>query len=264
MKFSQAERDEIKRALIEEAGRDEAIVAAAVFGSAARGEEDAWSDIDLGFAVAKDADIIDICERWTALMKHRYAVCDTLDVLSHGALYRVFWLDNTLQIDLSFWPEEAFVLFGEEPELLFGAARREKIPPPDVNQLIGRGWLYMLHARSYISRSRTWQAHLMLESWRDQIFMLLCYRLHIAYDKGLGIDSLPPKILQSIAECMPVSPNRAEHCLCFIGLSEFYMEEVKVIDIDRAKKLIIPVRQMQTEIRELLRTLEDDEEKEDD
>jgi hypothetical protein len=63
--FTPAERDALREQLLERAQADERIVAAAITGSAAVGAADEWSDVDLFFGVADDAERQDVIGEWT-------------------------------------------------------------------------------------------------------------------------------------------------------------------------------------------------------
>lgn len=248
MRFTEAERSHIKAQLIQAAREDASILSAVVFGSAARGAEDAWSDIDLGFRLAPGEDVALVCNRWTESMSQAFGLASTLDIWAQGALYRVFLLDSTLQVDLSFWPYESFTIEGPHYELLFGEAHFAPAPAVNVGQIIGMGWLYILHARSYICRGRPWQALLMLEALRNQIFMLKCHRHGLAYYKGLGIDRLPPGEAHGVGSCMPASRGTAELARAFEALCTIYMQEVGLFSEAIADQLKTPVSAMQEEI----------------
>ena len=94
----------------------------------------------------------------------RPCVVASYDLRRGDILYRVFLLDNTLQIDLSFWPATELRATGPKFSLIFGAAG-DTIPSPipDSKDLIGMAWLYALHVRSSIARSRFLQAEHMFE-----------------------------------------------------------------------------------------------------
>src|SRR5699024_9309770 len=122
-------RARLREELIAAARADDDVVGAALVGSVAAGREDDWSDIDLVLQVARDVDPATVAARWTERLYERGAV-DHLDVIAGGVLYRVFLLASSLQVDLSFWPEDAFR--GTEPgfELLFGTPQ-PATPPND-------------------------------------------------------------------------------------------------------------------------------------
>lgn len=65
---------------------------AAVVGSAARGAEDEWSDIDLVLQLARDADETAGVDRFTLWMDAEEGTADPLDVMAGGVRYRVFML----------------------------------------------------------------------------------------------------------------------------------------------------------------------------
>lgn len=102
---------------------DECVAAAASLGSAARGELDRWSDIDLALRLIPGVETDGVADAWTARVAQTEQVVDHLDIRASGALYRVLLLASSLQIDLSFWPHDqplggglpVVVLFGEVP-----------------------------------------------------------------------------------------------------------------------------------------------------
>ena len=101
--FSATERTAIRAELITLATEDPRIAGAALAGSAARGTEDAWSDIDLLLQLDSAADEPTVVDDWSDTIDTRFGVADTLDVFAVGVRYRVFLLRSSLQIDVSFW-----------------------------------------------------------------------------------------------------------------------------------------------------------------
>ena len=63
--FTAEQRSRIRDDLVELARADPDVVAAAIVGSAARNQEDQWSDIDLALRLAEEADEPTVVERWT-------------------------------------------------------------------------------------------------------------------------------------------------------------------------------------------------------
>jgi len=248
VKFTTNEREYIRKLILARAEMDPTIISAASFGSAAVGEDDEWSDIDLGFRIAPDKDHVAVCEDWTVFMKRELPITDTLNVWSQGAIYRVFLLDNTLQIDLSFWPYEGFTIIGSKFQLHFGNAQH--LPTPSVNptDIIGQGWLYLIHARSYLARGRYWQTRLMLEEVRNRIFMLACLRNEIAYNKGKGIDLLPVQEIDAISVHFETPPGKEDLAAAYLLLSERYLYEVSSLNQSLAEKLNKPISVMQGEV----------------
>ena len=119
----------------------------------------------------------EVAAEWTARLYEIHGAIAHLDIWSGPALYRVFLLGSSLQIDLSFWPSDAFAESGGPFRLLFGQAN-EPAPSParSADALIGMGWLYALHARSSIARGRALQALYMINGVRDQVISLVCLR----------------------------------------------------------------------------------------
>lgn len=213
--FTSQQREQICAELVAAAKADARIASAAHFGSAALGMQDRWSDIDLGLSLAGDAQLDQVLMDWTARLYRDHAAVATYDVRRGDILYRVFLLDNTLQIDLSFWPNTQLRAMGPKFSLIFGAAGEPvSAPLPESKDLIGMAWLYALHVRSSIARSRLLQAEHMLSGMRDNVLALMCKRQGVAAVQGRGLDDLPPlqkaQAAQSLARSLePAELNRA-------------------------------------------------------
>ena len=102
--FSSREREEIRGELVAAAKADQRIGGAAHLGSAALGLQDRWSDIDLALCLVPGADLNQVLVDWTASLHRDYAAVANYDVRHGNVLYRVFLLQDALQVDLSFWP----------------------------------------------------------------------------------------------------------------------------------------------------------------
>lgn len=197
--FTAEARAELRDALVETARRDPSITAAALVGSGATGCEDEWSDIDLALRLAPDVDPRSAADAWTETMYEQHGAIHHLDVWATGALYRVFLLGSSLQVDLSFWPYGDFRATESSFKLLFGETGEPTTPPaPQPEHLAGMGWLYALHARSAIARGRHWQAILMLDGIRDQIIALACLRHGLHPYQGRGVDDLPSDLIGAV------------------------------------------------------------------
>lgn len=198
--FDIGEREALRQKMIERGREDARITACALVGSAARGEEDAWSDIDIALQLSEHAGLDEVSSDWTAWLRSSVEVADTLDVHGSGALYRVFLLSNSLQIDLSFWPHAPFRSTGEPMHLVFGEAwPSDAQSAQDPLEFIRMGWLYALHARSAVARGRTWQAEMMLAYLRDQVIALACLRLSLNPSHGRGAHLLPAGLSAQLA-----------------------------------------------------------------
>ena len=194
----------MRSALISAATADPRIATAALLGSSATGLEDAWSDIDLALGLTPDADPDTTIAEWTERMYADHGAVDHVDVHASGALYRVFLLTSTLQVDLSFWPSGALRARGERFRLLFGAAAEAQLAaPPTVEHLAGMAWLYLLHVRSSIARRRELQAAFFLDGARDQIVALACAHHGLPTAEARGADDLPEHVKREVMSLPP-------------------------------------------------------------
>ncbi|WP_037369215.1 nucleotidyltransferase domain-containing protein [Amycolatopsis orientalis] len=237
--FEVAERVRIRDELIAAARQDVDITGAALVGSAARDAEDRWSDIDLVLQLAPEADEPAVVARWTRSLDDRYGVADTVDVTSReGVRYRVFLLDSSLQVDLSFWPHDSFRATENGFRLVFGQANEPvSAPEPGSEHVIGMAWLYALHARSAIARGRTWQAVLMLDDLRNQIITLECLRHRLNPRHGRGVDRLPEPVLERLRDSRAASVGLAELERSRQSLLQHYLAAVAHHDAERAGAL---------------------------
>jgi hypothetical protein len=139
--FTSQKREQIRGELVAAAKADPRIGGAAHLGSAALGQLDRWSDIDLALCLAPDADLNQVLIDWTARLYRDHAVVANYDVKRGDILYRVFLLDSTLQVDLSFWPTNEFRAVGQKFRLIFGCCWRadfsagSRFKGPDWNGL---------------------------------------------------------------------------------------------------------------------------------
>lgn len=236
--FSSEMREQIRRELVAAARADHRVVGAAHLGSAALGLEDRWSDFDLALCLASDADLNQVVEDWTVRLYRDHAAVANHDVRHGEILYRVFLLNSTLQVDLSFWPSTEFRAIGPKFKLIFGAAREStQAPVPDTNDLIGMAWLYALHVRSSIARSRLLQAESMLSGMRDHVLALTCKRHDVAVVQGRGLDDLPAEQRAVAAECLTCSLDPTELKRAFRLTTDTLLKEVQWIDAGLAAKL---------------------------
>ena len=198
--YTSAQRDKLREALLASARNDARIVGAAITGSAALGREDQWSDIDLAFGVKTDLDLEPALADWTNTMYDSHCALDHLDVISGATIYRVFILPDTLQVDLAFSPPGSFAARGPAFQLVFGDAAQMPLLRHDARQLVGWGWLYALHARSSLARSRVWQAEYMISGLKDRVLALACLRHNLPASEGRGIDDLPDEYKSMISK----------------------------------------------------------------
>jgi len=236
--FSAAERTTIRAELIALAERDPRIIGAALAGSAARGTEDAWSDIDLLLQLDPAADEPEVVADWTDVIGTRFGTADTLDVLAVGVRYRVFLLRSSLQVDVSFWPHDHFRATEPAFQLLFGAPNPPTKPAPlNTDTAIGMAWLYALHARSATARDKPWQASMMLDELRNRIIDLKCSRAGLNSWHGREVDQLAATELEQLAATRAVNLTPEDLYASRLLLVDLLLNEVALIDPSRAARL---------------------------
>ena len=243
--FTVAQRARIRDSLVQAASDDERITAAALVGSAAIDREDQWSDIDLALRIRPDLEPELAAQHWTTFMYADHDAVHHLDIWSGPALYRVFLLSNSLQIDLSFWPSRAFAATGSTFRLLFGETNDAPTSPPtSAESLVGMGWLYALHIRSSLSRGRRWQAVHMLNGLRDQVVALACLRFGLPAHHGRGVDDLPPEVTDFLASTLIVSLEPTELHRAFASTTRLLLKEAAHIDTELASRLSPPIEEL--------------------
>jgi hypothetical protein len=243
--FTSQEREQIRGQLVAAAKADSRIGGAAHLGSAALDQLDRWSDIDLALCLAPDADLNQVLVDWTTRLYRDHGAVANYDVQRGDILYRVFLLDNTLQVDLSFWPTHELRAVGSKFSLIFGAAGEPiSAPVPDSKELIGMAWLYALHVRSSIARSRLLQAEFMLSGMRDNVLALMCKHQGVAAVQGRGIDELTEEQKARAAGCLARSLEPVELKRAFRLTADALFEEVRWVDSGLATKLEGPLNSM--------------------
>lgn len=239
--FTPIEREQLRDELIRTARADDEIVGAALVGSAATGREDAWSDIDLVLQVHGGADPDAVASRWTEQLYDRHGATHHLDVVAGGVLYRVFLLASSLQIDVSFWPEDQFRATEQGFTLLFGTPGAATEPAdPDASREIGMAWLYALHSRSAIARGRFWQATMMLDHLRDQLLVLACSRHGLNPHHGREADHLPESFLTPLRQARAKSVTESELARSHAALVTVLTDEVARYDRGLFTRLSAP------------------------
>src|SRR5680860_142483 len=118
--FSVDDRRALRQQVIDRASDDDHVTACVLFGSAARGEEDTWSDIDIALQLGRGVALEEVTNLWKAWLGDVANVADTLAIHASGALYRVFLLSNLRQLDLSFWPHDHLRSTGMPVQPIFG------------------------------------------------------------------------------------------------------------------------------------------------
>jgi hypothetical protein len=208
--FTPAERERVRERLVELAGADPRIVSAALVGSLAGGEPDRWSDIDLTFGVDDAVPIDDLLDDWTRRMAEEFEAVRLFDLSVRGTTYRVFLLDDWLQVDLSFTPASSFRQGSPNFELLWGARTTSDPPLPSARELFGWGVIYGRAARASVDREKWWQAEFCISALRDNALTLACLRRGLPTGYGKGFDELPTSIAASFDDALVRSLDRGE------------------------------------------------------
>jgi hypothetical protein len=171
-----------------------------------------------------------------------HAAVTNYDVRRGTILYRVFLLNSTLQVDLSFWHATEFRAIGPKFSLIFGAAVEPiPAPQPDSMDVIGMAWLYALHVRSSIARGRRLQAEHMLSGMRDSVLALACKRHGVAAVQGRGFDDLPEELRVQAADCLAQSLDPVALKRAFRATTNILLDEIRYADAALAAQLTAPL-----------------------
>ena len=236
--FTPDDRTRLRDAMVAQAEANPQFSGAALVGSAARGAEDAWSDIDLVLQLAPAADEEQAVADWTAWMRAQAEVADTMDVFAGGGVrYRVYLLASSLQVDVSFWPHDEFRATEPGFRLLFGTPAEPTDPPPaatDAEAAIGMGWLHALHARSSIARQRSWQAVQMLDELQRTTLQLAAARHGLNPWHAREVDRLPAEVLDAMAQARATGLETEELRRSLRALTVAFAHEIAHHDPRRA------------------------------
>jgi len=243
--FAPEYRNGLREELVEAARADKRITGAAVTGSSALGNEDAWSDVDLAFGIGDSAAMQAVIADWTELMYREHGAVHHLDVVAGASTYRVFLLTNTLQVDLAFSPASEYGAIAPSFRLLFGTAVER---PPDVapapEYLIGYAWLYALHARSCIQRGKLWQGEYMISGVRDHVLALACRRQNLPVAQGRGMDRLPAAVRTPLEAALVRAVEPDELRRAFRVVVEGLLREVREVDVALAGRIDGPLLEL--------------------
>jgi hypothetical protein len=202
--FTIEQRDALSDRVLTLANQDQRVVAGAAVGSLAFGGGDAFSDLDLTFAVADDASVAEVLHDWTRALADELGALPLVDLERGPTVYRVFLLPEALQFDLSMTPAARFAPAGPRFRLLFGetatGAESDSGKPPAAQHLFGWGVIYGLHSRACIERGRVWQAEHYIGAVRDHALSLACLRLGLPAVQARGYDELPAETLAGFSE----------------------------------------------------------------
>jgi hypothetical protein len=200
--FTVEQRDALRERVLSLAEADRRVVAGAAVGSLALGGGDAFSDLDLTFAVGDQVPVAEVLDDWTRTLRDELAAVQLVDLERGQTIYRVFLLPDALQFDLSLTPAARFIPAGPRFRLLFGetAGPADASKPPAAADLFGWGVIYGLHSRTSIQRARVWQAEHYIGAVRDHALALACLRRGLPAVQARGYDDLPADVLTGFDE----------------------------------------------------------------
>jgi hypothetical protein len=217
--------------LIELLGRDSRLTGVAGIGSTSQGWSDHWSDIDVGVGVAGGVDIDEVVADWTRLLDGEFGILHRWDLRAGATLYRVFLLPTGLEIDLSFSPEDHFAARGPAFRLLFGkAAEPSEASLPDVDELVGLGWLFVWHALAALERQKHWSAEYFISATRDQVLTLACLRMGEETAYARGFDQLPSEVTTPMAGALVASLDPSELRRALSVATEGLIQEISFVN----------------------------------
>jgi hypothetical protein len=243
--YSVERREEVRAWLLDRAGRDPGIAGAAVTGSAARGAEDRWSDVDLFLGVAPGVPVGDAVRDWTRAVYGELGGVHHFDIVSGPATYRAFLLADLLEIDLGFAPADAFGPRGPGAfRLVFGDPVDREPAPFDPAPLVGYSWHHVRHARAGIDRGRPWEAEHWISDIRDNVITLASARLGHAVHYAKGAHDLPDQLTGPLADALVRGLDTAELERALRAATDAFLRELRLHDPAAADALEPPLRQL--------------------
>ena len=233
-------REQLRSWLLQRAEADPAIVGAAVTGSAARGAEDRWSDIDLFLGVRSGHPVGAVLEEWTDAI----GAVHHFDIVAGPATYRAFLLADLLEVDLGFAPADAFGPRGPGPfRVVFG----EPVPRESLESgspLVGYSGPPVRPARAARARGRAWEAEHWISGLRDNVITMACTRLGLATHHGKGAYGLPGEIAGPLADALVRGLDRAELERALRVATGAFLDELRRGDPGTAAALEPPLREL--------------------
>ena len=168
-----------------------------------------------------------------------------VDVNFGAAIYRVFLLVNTLQVDLAFFPADEFGATQPTFRLLFGTSvERPYTVPTSASHLIGWGWIYAFHARTCIERGRLWQAEYMVSGVRDHTLALAALRHGLPPDQGRGMDRVPSDVTARLEAALVRAIDGGELKRAFHVATVGFLVEIGHVDQELASALSAPLLEL--------------------
>ena len=206
--FTVDQRDSLRDLVLRMAHDDDRVSAAAAVGSLAVDEGDNYSDLDLTFGIAEPTSVAAVIADWTNTLVEELGAVKLVDLERGPTIYRVLLFPDALQFELSMTPAGNFRRAGPRFRLVFGQTAVGApsasasvgtlfVPTPViVEDLLGWGTVYGLHARACIERQRFWQAEHYIGAVRDHGLSLACLSRGLTASQARGYDQLPATTLQ--------------------------------------------------------------------
>jgi hypothetical protein len=236
--FTVEERAQVQAWLVARARSDPRVTGGALIGSLAAAGADRWSDVDLTFGVAAGVRPGALLDDWTAAVRQEWGLVHYWDLPFRTSLYRVFLLPSGLEADVSATPAPEFGARGSRFRLLFGATQAgEPTPPPDAQDLIGRGWHHVLHAHAALERGQPWRAEHWISGVRNQTLALACVRRGVEAREGRGIDQLPAADTDPLREALVRSLEATELWRALGVATAGLLQEVERWDAELSARL---------------------------
>lgn len=232
-------REEVRQRLLALAADDSEIIGAALTGSTATGEADAWSDLDLALGVDDDA-LTGTLERWTAIMIDDLGAVHHWDLPSGRWVYRVFLLPDLLEIDLGFAPIGEWGPTASSWQTIFGEPVDWRIGPPgfDNRTWTGHLWHHLLHARIAVERRRGLQAAYWIGAARDLVVESGCRRLGLPTAYAKGAHRLPAPLRTAVEATLVGSTTEPELRRALGSVVGLATAEIEIVDPSSAQRML--------------------------
>src|SRR5687767_10446533 len=236
--FTKEERDAVRARVLEIARGDTRVMAGALTGSAAVGEEDGRSDIDVAFGIAEGVSLEAVLDDWTGVFDREWGVIHYWDLPSLSSIYRVFLLPNGLEIDVGLSLHQDFGARGPRFRTLFGTPSTVEQPiPPAPRYIIGLCWHHIFHARTGIERRKPWLAEYWITETRHQALALACLRHGHSTYHGRGTDLLPPAVTAPFDQAIFCSLAEEELRHALAPASSAFSGKLTAIDLTLSARL---------------------------
>jgi hypothetical protein len=245
--FTEESREKARNYILDLANSDKRIVAAGVIGSYAADKQDRWSDIDLTFGVDDSYSINELLEEWTSRITTDLNAVRLFDIQRSKTVYRVFLLDDCLQVDISFTPVSAFASNGQNFKLLFGSfIDNNSVNKPSIYDLAGYAVHHALRARVCIERKRFWNAEYWLSAARDHALTIAALKAEADTSYGKGYDDLPSEVLERFNASFVTTLQRDELFRCLEEVTNgliFILKDDEELLNSLGKKLLLIQKQ---------------------